>query len=114
MGWVTGDEVYGGNPKLRAALEERGIGYVPAVVCSAEVPTRGDKFRAVRLVKRLPKQAWQKVSAGPGRAAGHPAGVRLDVWKSQTPLPTPAIRGRTLWSRGTGVVPCPMRSRCAR
>ncbi|MFG3044544.1 transposase [Streptomyces sp. NPDC048241] len=24
IGWVTGDEVYGGNPKLRAALEERG------------------------------------------------------------------------------------------
>jgi hypothetical protein len=28
-GWVTGDEVYGGNPSLRTALEERGIGYVP-------------------------------------------------------------------------------------
>lgn len=23
VGWVAGDEVYGGNPKLRAALEER-------------------------------------------------------------------------------------------
>jgi hypothetical protein len=22
VGWVAGDEVYGGNPKLRAALEE--------------------------------------------------------------------------------------------
>ena len=26
VGWVTGDEVYGGNPTLRTALEERGIG----------------------------------------------------------------------------------------
>jgi SRSO17 transposase len=25
--WVAGDEVYGANPKLRAALEARGIGY---------------------------------------------------------------------------------------
>ncbi|MBQ0997498.1 IS701 family transposase [Streptomyces sp. RK62] len=70
MGWVTGDEVYGGNPTLRAALEERGIGYVLAVACSAEVPTKGGKFRADRLVKRLPKRAWQKVSAGRG-AKGH-------------------------------------------
>lgn len=30
VGWVTGDEVYGGNPKLRSAPEERGLGYVPA------------------------------------------------------------------------------------
>lgn len=26
--WAAGDEVYGGNPRLRAALEERGNGYV--------------------------------------------------------------------------------------
>ncbi|MGW5228728.1 IS701 family transposase [Nocardia niigatensis] len=26
--WVTGDEVYGGDPKLRAALESRGTDYV--------------------------------------------------------------------------------------
>jgi SRSO17 transposase len=32
--WVTGDEVYGGNPHLRMALEEHGIGYVMAVACS--------------------------------------------------------------------------------
>ncbi|MEV0991123.1 IS701 family transposase [Streptomyces sp. NPDC049949] len=37
--WVTGDEVYGGNPKLRSALEECGMGYVLAVACSAEVTT---------------------------------------------------------------------------
>lgn len=34
VGWVAGDEVYGGNPRLRAALEERGVGYVLAVACS--------------------------------------------------------------------------------
>jgi hypothetical protein len=37
--WVAGDEVYGGNPKLRAALEERGTGYVLAVACIQEFTT---------------------------------------------------------------------------
>lgn len=70
VGWVAGDEVYGGNPKLRTALQERGIGYVLAVACSAEVPTGAGKFRADALTARLPKRAWQKLSAG-HRAKGH-------------------------------------------
>ncbi|MBB5792358.1 SRSO17 transposase [Streptomyces caelestis] len=68
--WVTGDEVYGGNPKLRAALEKRGTGYVLAVACSHEVTTRAGKFRADALAKKVPKRAWQKLSAGAG-AKGH-------------------------------------------
>jgi hypothetical protein len=35
--WVTGDEAYGQDPQLRAALEARGIGYVMAVACSMRV-----------------------------------------------------------------------------
>ncbi|QMU80719.1 IS701 family transposase [Streptacidiphilus sp. PB12-B1b] len=66
VSWVTGDEVYGGNPKLRTALEGHGIGYVLAVACSTEVPTQAGKFRADRLAKLLPKRAWQKLSAGRG------------------------------------------------
>ncbi|MEH0586836.1 IS701 family transposase [Streptomyces sp. B21-106] len=66
VGWVTGDEVYGGNPRLRAALEERGIGYVLAVACSAEMATGAGRIRADALVKKVPKRAWQKVSAGRG------------------------------------------------
>ena len=31
--WVTADEAYGGNPKLRTWLEEQGIPYVMAVSC---------------------------------------------------------------------------------
>ncbi|PYC87578.1 IS701 family transposase [Streptomyces tateyamensis] len=64
--WVAGDEVYGGNPKLRTALEERGTGYVLAVACNHEVTTRAGKFRADILAKKLPKRAWQKLSAGAG------------------------------------------------
>ncbi|MFF7194550.1 IS701 family transposase [Streptomyces sp. NPDC008079] len=68
--WVAGDEVYGGNPKLRTALEERWTGYVLAVACSHEVTTGAGKFRADTLAKKVPKRAWQKLSAGAG-AKGH-------------------------------------------
>ncbi|MEV6247952.1 IS701 family transposase [Streptomyces sp. NPDC051742] len=68
--WVTGDEVYGGNPTLRSALEERGVGYVLAVACSHEVTTGAGKFRANALAAKVPKRAWQKLSAGAG-AKGH-------------------------------------------
>ncbi len=43
MGWVAGDEVYGGIFKLRAAPEGRQVGYVLAVACSAEVTTAAGK-----------------------------------------------------------------------
>ncbi|WP_306945601.1 IS701 family transposase [Streptomyces sp. B4I13] len=67
--WVTGDEAYGGNPELRTALEGRGIGYVLAVACSAEVPTGAGAFRADAPAKKVPKRAWQKLSAGRGAKA---------------------------------------------
>ncbi|WP_455710874.1 IS701 family transposase [Streptomyces mutabilis] len=70
VSWVAGDEVYGGNPKLRAALEARGVGYVLAVACSHEVATSAGKFRADALAAKVPKRAWQKLSAGAG-AKGH-------------------------------------------
>jgi SRSO17 transposase len=70
VGWVAGDEVYGGNPRLRTVLEERGIGYVLAVACSAEITTAAGKFRADALAAKVPKRAWQKLSAGAG-AKGH-------------------------------------------
>ena len=71
VGWVAGDEVYGGNPKLRTALEERGIGYVLAVACSTtkSPPVRGSSAPTPWPTK-LPKRAWQKLSAGAG-AKGH-------------------------------------------
>ncbi|MGW3829387.1 IS701 family transposase [Streptomyces sp. NPDC005071] len=68
--WVAGDEVYGGNPKLRTTLEGHGIGYVLAVACSHEVTTGGGKLSADVLAKKVPKRAWQRLSAGAG-AKGH-------------------------------------------
>jgi DDE superfamily endonuclease len=44
--WVTGDEVYGADPGLRAELEARGIGYVLVVACDHSVVAGGDTYRA--------------------------------------------------------------------
>nr|WP_089102928.1 IS701 family transposase [Streptomyces hyaluromycini] len=70
VSWVAGDEVYGSNPHLRAALEQRQLGYVLAVACDHQITTRAGKIRADALAKMLPKRAWQKLSAGAG-AKGH-------------------------------------------
>ena len=79
--WVTGDEVYGADPALRAALEARGIGYVLAVACDHRVRAAGDTYRADDLLRRVPARAWQCISAGKG-AKGHRyydwAFIRLD------------------------------------
>jgi SRSO17 transposase len=64
--WVAGDEVYGGDPTLRQSLEDRGIGYVLAVACSHPVHTQAGKLRADALTARLPRRAWQRLSAGDG------------------------------------------------
>lgn len=64
--WVAGNEVYGGNPKLRTTLEARGTSYVLAVACSHEVTTGAGKFRADTLATKVPKRAWQKLSVGTG------------------------------------------------
>ncbi|MFF8939247.1 IS701 family transposase [Streptomyces paradoxus] len=68
--WTAGDEVYGGNPKLRGVLERRSIGYVLAVACAHEVTTSAGRFRGDTLAKKVPRRAWQKLSAGAG-AKGH-------------------------------------------
>ena len=66
--WVTGDEVYGQDPQLRAALEARGTGYVMAVACSTRVRINHGRttIRADTVAGRLPATAWQRHSAGNG------------------------------------------------
>jgi SRSO17 transposase len=71
FGWVAGDEVYGGNGSLRAWLEQEEIRYVLAVACDHRVPAgAGRTVRADELAARLPRRAWQRLSAGDG-AKGH-------------------------------------------
>jgi len=86
--WVTGDEVYGANPGLRAELEARQIGYVLAVACDHPVRFGGATCRADALLRRVPARAWQQISCGKG-AKGHRlyqwAFLRLD---HHSPTPT--------------------------
>ena len=65
-GWVTADEVYGQDPKLRADLARRGLGYVLAVARTHPVTTPAGTCPAISLARRLPARAWQRISAGPG------------------------------------------------
>lgn len=64
--WVSGDEVYGASPHLREELEERGVGYVPAVACDHRFTTPAGRLRADEAARRVPRRAWQRLSAGEG------------------------------------------------
>uniref|UniRef100_A0AAU3IF16 IS701 family transposase n=1 Tax=Streptomyces sp. NBC_01393 TaxID=2903851 RepID=A0AAU3IF16_9ACTN len=68
--WVAGDEVYGGNPTLRTALEQREFGSVLAVACDHRIATKAGEMRADVLVEKMPKRSWQTLSAGVG-TKGH-------------------------------------------
>ena len=69
--WVAGDEVYGDNGPLRTWLEQQHIAYALAVACDHRVPAEaGGTIRADELAARLPRRAWQPLSAGVG-AKGH-------------------------------------------
>jgi SRSO17 transposase len=73
--WVAGDEVYGADPKLRAAIRGHGLGYVLAVAANRRMPTGSGRIRVDRLAAMLPKHAWQKHSAGAGAR-----GLRMYSW----------------------------------
>jgi SRSO17 transposase len=93
--WVTGDEVYGANPGLRAELQARGIGYVLAVACDHSVGFGGTTQRADALLGQVPARAWQQISCGTG-AKGHRyydwAFIRLDH-----PRPGPGEQAGQHW-----------------
>jgi SRSO17 transposase len=77
FGWVTGDEVYGGNPGLRSWLEDQQIAYVLAVACDEQViiTAEGRKKRADALARLVPGGAWQRLSCADGSK-----GPRLYDW----------------------------------
>lgn len=64
--WAAGDEVYGADPALRKAIAARGLGYVLAVAKSHPFTTGIGTRKAIDLAVRLPKTAWQRMSAGTG------------------------------------------------
>jgi len=77
--WVTGDEVYGGDRRLRVWLEERDLPHVLAVkrteplwVATGRGPAQAS---AADLVAAAPAGAWRQLSAGDGAK-----GPRLYDW----------------------------------
>jgi SRSO17 transposase len=78
-GWVTGDEVYGGDRRLRVWLEQRGVAHVLAVKRSEPLWAATDRgparVAAAALVAALPPRAWRRLSAGDGAK-----GPRLYDW----------------------------------
>jgi SRSO17 transposase len=65
--WVTGDEVYGADPNLRAWLESVGTGYVLAVAKSTPIAfTPATTARADEALKMLIAADWTIASCGTG------------------------------------------------
>lgn len=65
--WVTADEAYGQVKTLRFWLEERRVAHVPATkVNDTVITTGGADARVDQLIAALPRQAWKRLSAGPG------------------------------------------------
>mgnify|MGYP003751302137 CR=1 FL=1 len=67
--WVTGDEVYGADPTLRAAIAATGLGYVLAIAKNHQITTGIGVRRAIDLAVR-PDLTWHRTSAGKG-VKGH-------------------------------------------
>jgi hypothetical protein len=93
---VTGDEVYGANPGLRAELEARGVGYVLAVACDHHVRFGGTTHRADALLTQVPAREWPQVSCGKG-AKGH----RYDDWRFSAWTTTALLLGTRQASTGS-------------
>src|SRR3989442_1461394 len=91
VSWVTGDTVYGSNPKLRAGLEARSQAYALGVRCHEWVEVGGQRVRVDRLAKGLSASQWQSLSAGAGAK-----GPRLYDWAAVA-LSSPAKAGWQHW-----------------
>ncbi|WP_255504330.1 IS701 family transposase [Caballeronia sp. EK] len=76
-GWVTGDQVYGGDRPLRLWLESRAQPLVLVVKKNEPLWWQGPTtMRADKIAQALPPQAWRRLSAGIGaRRASVPLGT---------------------------------------
>jgi len=74
--WVTGDEVYGGDRRLRVWLESREQPFVLAVARNEPLWWQGPQHvSAEKIAQALRAQSWKRLSAGPGAK-----GERLYDW----------------------------------
>ena len=94
-GWVAGDEVYGGDRRLRVWLEQRGVPHVLGVKRTeplwAMTEAGPAQVPAAELVAGLPPRAWRRLSAGDGAK-----GPRLYDW-ARVPLRPLGEPGRGYW-----------------
>jgi SRSO17 transposase len=74
--WVTADEVYGRDGRLRRFCEDRSVGYVLGVACSFRVtlPSRRS-LRADHALILVQAKGWNRISCGGGSK-----GERLYEW----------------------------------
>jgi SRSO17 transposase len=95
FGWVTGDEVYGGDRRLRLWLEEQDLAHLLASKATEPLWTSTERgpaqVAAADLIAGLPEDAWVTLSAGDGAK-----GPRLYdwAWAPIRPLREP---GRGYW-----------------
>jgi SRSO17 transposase len=77
--WVTADEIYGGDRRLRRWLEERGQPFVLAIKQTEPLWVMTDRGpaqqKATTMAADLPPADWQRLSAGEGAK-----GPRLYDW----------------------------------
>jgi SRSO17 transposase len=66
--WVTGDEVYGGDVRLRVWLEEQQVAHVLAIKRTEPLwsTTTWTPVAATTLADAVPATAWERLSAGAG------------------------------------------------
>ena len=66
--WVTGDEVYGGDVRLRVWLEEQRVAHVLAIKRTEPLwsTTTWTPVAATTLADAVPATAWERLSAGAG------------------------------------------------
>lgn len=89
--WVTADEVYGNDGKLRRWLQERGVSYVMALSRSHSLPSMLGCRRAEEAVSEAPGEAWERVEVGEGSK-----GVRVYDW-ARARLPYECADGWVQW-----------------
>jgi SRSO17 transposase len=65
--WVVGDEIYGGNPKLRGALEMRGTGYPSRRPARTKSPPEQASSAPTPWPRRCPGGLGRSSPQGPGR-----------------------------------------------
>jgi len=77
--WVTGDEVYGGDRRLRVWLEQQDIPHVLAIKRTEPLIVRTDRgpgdAPAEVVAAHIPRGSWRRLSAGQGAK-----GPRVYLW----------------------------------